>query len=176
MTSLVVADAGPLIGMARIGRLSLLQSLYGSVVIPPRVFEELKISSDRPGAKAISEAIHSGWIKIAELKSPSSSTILRLLLDAGEAEAIQLAMEQKARLLHIDDKKGRKTAKSRGIHVIGTGGVLITAKKARLLVEISPILKELASAGYRLSPALCERIIELADEIPATHFPLPHQT
>ncbi len=111
MTSLVVADAGPLIGMARIGRLSLLQSLYGSVVIPPRVFEELKISSDRPGAKAVSEAIHSGWIKIAELKSPSSSTILRLLVDTGEAEAIQLAMEQKARLLLIDDRKDKKLQK-----------------------------------------------------------------
>lgn len=164
MTSLVVADAGPLIGMARVGRLSVLKSLFGSVLIPQRVFKELKISSDRPGAKAISEGIHSGWIKIGEIKNQSNSSIQRLLVDSGEAEAIQLAAEQNATLLLIDDRKGRKTAKKRGIHIIGTGGVLIVAKKAGLLAEVSPVLKELASIGYRLSPALCERIIELADE------------
>ena len=87
------------------------------------------------------------------------------MVDSGEAEAIQLATEQNATLLLIDDRKGRKTAKKRGIHIIGTGGVLIVAKKAGLLAEVSPVLKELASIGYRLSPALCERIIELAQQI-----------
>ena len=164
MTRIVVADAGPLIGMARIGHLSLLQSLYNSIIIPPLVFEELKIPSDKPGARAVSEAINNGWIKIVELKRPSDSAILRLLVDAGEAESIQLALEQNARLLIIDDKKGRKTAKSRGIRVIGTGGILITAKKAGLLGKVSPVLNKLANAGYRLSPDLCKRIIELANE------------
>lgn len=164
MTSIVVADAGPLIGMARIGHLSFLQRLYNSIMIPPRVFEELKISSGKPGAKVVSEALDAGWIEIADLKRPSDSAILRLLVDAGEAESIQLALEQNAGLLIIDDRKGRKTAKSHGIQVIGTGGILISAKKAGLLDKVSPILNELAGVGYRLSPELCKRIIELADE------------
>lgn len=164
MTSIVVADAGPLIGMARTGHLSLLQQLYNSIVIPPRVFEELMISSGKPGAKVVSEALNAGWIEIADLKRASDSAILRLLIDAGEAESIQLALEQNARLLIIDDRKGRKTAKSHGIQVIGTGGILISAKKAGLLGKVAPILDELAGVGYRLSPELCERIIELADE------------
>jgi len=164
VTSIVVADAGPLIGMARTGHLSLLQQLYNSIVIPPRVFEELMISSGKPGAKVVSEALNAGWIEIADLKRASDSAILRLLIDAGEAESIQLALEQNARLLIIDDRKGRKTAKSHGIQVIGTGGILISAKKAGLLGKVAPILNELAGVGYRLSPELCERIIELADE------------
>jgi len=164
VTSIVVADAGPLIGMARTGHLSLLQQLYNSIVIPPRVFEELMISSGKPGAKVVSEALNAGWIEIADLKRASDSAILRLLIDAGEAESIQLALEQNARLLIIDDRKGRKTAKSHGIQVIGTGGILISAKKAGLLGKVAPILDELAGVGYRLSPELCERIIELADE------------
>ncbi len=53
MTSIVVADAGPLIGMARIAHLSLVKRLYNSILIPPRVFEELKISSGKPGAKVV---------------------------------------------------------------------------------------------------------------------------
>jgi len=164
VTNVVVADAGPLIGMARIGHLSLLQSLYNVIAISPQVFEELKISSDKPGAKAVSEAINAGWIRVVPLRKPCDSAILGSLIDAGEAESIQLALEQKARLLIIDDKKGRRVARSRGAQVIGTGRILISAKKAGFLRKVSPILDELASVGYRLSPALCSRIIELTEE------------
>ena len=164
MTSTVVADAGPLIGIARVGYISILQGLYNSVTIPLRVFEELNTSSDKPGAKVLSEAISVGWLQVVKLKKPIDSAILRLIIDDGESESIQLALEQNARLLIIDDKKGRKAAKSRGIHVIGTGGILISAKKAGLLDEISQVLNNLAGVGYRLSPDLCDRILELANE------------
>lgn len=60
----VVADAGPLIGLARIGRLNLLRKFFGTIAIPPQVFHDLKLSSDQPGTKAILEAIDSGWITI----------------------------------------------------------------------------------------------------------------
>ena len=79
MTSIVVEDAGPLIGMARIGHLSLLQRLYNSILIPPRVFKELKISSGKPGAKVVSEALNAGWIEIADLKRSSDSALLAKL-------------------------------------------------------------------------------------------------
>ena len=42
----VVADAGPLIGLARIGRLNLLRKLFGTIAIPPHVFHELKLSKE----------------------------------------------------------------------------------------------------------------------------------
>jgi predicted nucleic acid-binding protein len=84
---------GPLIGIARTGHLFLLKNLYNSISIPSRVFEELKVSSHKPGTMALSEAINAGWIKIVELNKSSDSSILRLLIDAGEAEAIQLALE-----------------------------------------------------------------------------------
>ena len=113
---------------------------------------------------ALSEAINAGWIKIVELKQASESSILRLLIDAGEAESIQLALEKNARLLIIDDRKGRKIAKSRGIKVIGTGGILIMAKRAGILDRVSPVLNALSDAGYRLSPDLFKRIMELANE------------
>jgi len=164
VSSLVVADAGPLIGIARTGHLFLLKNLYNSISIPSRVFEELKVSSHKPGTMALSEAINAGWIKIVELNKSSDSSIFRLLIDAGEAEAIQLALEKNARLLIIDDRKGRKIAKSRGIKVIGTGGILILAKRAGILDRVSPVLNELSDAGYRLSPDLFKRIMELANE------------
>ena len=87
-----------------------------------------------------------------------------LLVDAGEAESIQLALEQKADILIIDDLKGRKIAKRRKVRIIGTGGVLIAANRKGLLDKVAPIINELAAEGYRLAPDLCQRLLELADE------------
>ncbi len=162
--NIVVADAGPLIGLARVGQLSVLRLLYESILIPARVRDELHLSSQKPGAQVIAEALQSGWIRCIPIQAHRHVTILTGLVDAGEAEAIQLALEQKADLLLIDDSKGRKVAKAQGLRIIGSGAVLIAAKKAGFLDNVTPVLTALTRTGYRLSPALCQRIIELAGE------------
>jgi predicted nucleic acid-binding protein len=161
---IVVADAGPLIGLARVDRLELLEKLYRQITIAPRVLEELKLSSEKPGAKIISAATDAGWLKVSQLKKKDDHSILNLLVDAGEAESIQMALEQNAKILIIDDRKGRKIAKSRYIRIIGTGGILIAAKRKGVLDKVAPIMDDLADVGYCLSPDLCKRILELADE------------
>lgn len=85
------------------------------------------------------------------------------LLDRGEAEAIVLAQSMNARLL-IDERKGRALARSRGVIVIGTGGVLLLAKREHVIDQIAPILDELASHGYRLSDGLRRELLVLAGE------------
>jgi hypothetical protein len=161
---IVIADAGPLIGLARVNQLNLLEKLYHQITIAPRVLEELKLSSEKPGATIISAATDAGWLRVSQLKKKENHSILNLLVDAGEAESIQLAIEQNANILIIDDRKGRKIAKSRKVRIIGTGGILIAAKRKGLLDKVAPIINELAAVGYRLSPDLCRRILELADE------------
>jgi predicted nucleic acid-binding protein len=42
----VVLDTGPIIALAEIGRLDLLQALYGEVLIPPAVRHELTRGED----------------------------------------------------------------------------------------------------------------------------------
>jgi predicted nucleic acid-binding protein len=56
----VVADAGPLIGLARVGLLDLLRHLYGKILIPVQVFEELQTSEGRPGSRALRAALQEG--------------------------------------------------------------------------------------------------------------------
>jgi predicted nucleic acid-binding protein len=58
----IVADAGPLIGLAKIGRLTLLRELYGEILIPPAVHAELQAGSQRPGDIALREALRQTWI------------------------------------------------------------------------------------------------------------------
>ncbi|MBW2492013.1 MAG: DUF3368 domain-containing protein, partial [Deltaproteobacteria bacterium] len=55
-------------------------------------------------------------------------------------------------------------AKSRGVRIIGTGGILIAAKRKGILDKVAPVIDNLAGVGYRLAPDLCRRILELADE------------
>lgn len=164
--NIVVSDAGPLIGLSRINLLTVLRKLFGSLVIPPAVSKELGISSRKPGSNRIADALNSGWIKTCVLKHKERTKGLLALVDSGEAEAIQLALEQNNPILLIDDKKGRNVAMRLGLRIVGTGGILVAAKRAGHIEAVSPILEALSESGYRLSSGLCERIKEMAQECP----------
>jgi predicted nucleic acid-binding protein len=163
VTDLIVADAGPLIGLARVGLLSLLRDLYGRVLIPAQVLSELRVSSEMPGARALSDALSLGWLLQVPVRPTEEWAYLKSILDAGEAEAIALAQQQTAALL-IDERHGRAVAQDLGLLVIGTGSVLLKAKKARLLDRVETAIEQLAASGYRLSPGLRKQLLELAGE------------
>jgi len=162
---IIIADAGPLIGFARIDKLDIIRQLYNTVFIPQKVFDEITVAGNKPGAKTISKAVTSGWIKIVKVKQKKLSDKLKELVDLGEAEAIQLFLEQNADFLLIDDKKGRNVARKFGVKIIGTGGILLKAKKEGILNQVTFTLKDLSRVGYRISPVLCKKILELAEEI-----------
>ena len=162
MSHKLVADAGPLIALARIGHLELLERLFGRVMIPPVVSEELRLDSCKPGAAVLSQALDpDGWIRIEAPGSEKPS--LRVSLGEGEAEAIALASEHGALLL-IDERRGRRAARAAGVQVLGTGRVLIAAKDKGYLSSVSVALDELCAVGYRLSGELVRRLTELAGE------------
>jgi hypothetical protein len=163
---IVVADTGPLIGLAGAGRLELLERLYGSVLIPPAVHDEFQVSSKRPGAVQLESALGQGWLKIHDLPIPAADSAAELasVLDAGEAEAIVLAGYIDCRFLLIDDRRGRSIAKRRGIPVVGVAGILLAAKHHGLIDAVVPVMHELAREGYRLSSGLIEEIAKVADE------------
>lgn len=168
MNRIVVADAGPLIALARIEHLSLLFALYGSVVVPEAVLAELCVESDRAGARALSAALAEGVI---EPRAPSRSceadmASLGLLLDAGESAAILLAQETQCRFLLIDERRGRQIARRLGIPVVGLAGVLLAAKQKALLESVGSVLAALSRQGYRLSDALVAEVLRLAGETP----------
>ena len=103
-----VADASPLILLAKLDRLSLLPQLYRQVLIPPAVVRELQAKRD-PTFPVLER-----FISTATVQAPGNVRLLQELsghLGAGESEAIALAAELSDALLVMDDAQGRRAAR-----------------------------------------------------------------
>jgi predicted nucleic acid-binding protein len=158
----VVADAGPLIGLARIGRLDLLRGLFRSTFVPPAVYAECVRAPDKPGATAISEAVNERWLTQRSPSRPVPET-LRAGLGPGECEAITLALELQCPVL-LDDRIARAAARAAGSSIVGTAGLLLAAKSRSLIPLVGPVLAQLKGTGYHFSDELVTNILALAGE------------
>ena len=164
----VVSDSSPLISLAHLGHFNLLRDFYGQVLIPVAVQQEmLRREFTAPGAAEMTRAIADTWMCV---RQPTSSVPLPPgagVLDMGEREALQLALEAKADLLLIDEIRGRTVARSLGLKITGTIGVLLEAKTRRLIPSLQLELDRLrARTNFYLSPALYTASLQMAGETP----------
>jgi len=167
---LIVANAGPIIWLAKIGRLGLPQELYGEVFIPKEVYAETVQRGLEQGfrdALIIKEACDKDWIKIVELNEAQSAARDRIIrhlreLDAGEVEAIVYAKDREADLILLDDSTARSFAGSWGLRAKGTLYILLRAHKIGILNvnETRELLYELIEKGFRIEPRLFAKLIK----------------
>ena len=151
---LVVADTSPLNYLVQIDGAELLPALYGRVLIPAAVLAELSQPEAPPSVQRWL-AGRPAWLEMREVEGPPSPALSGL--DAGEAEAIQLAEEQHADLLLIDERQGSRIAQQHGLEVTGTLGVLLQAAR-RGLVDLETALDGLRATGFRHTPELFARV------------------
>ena len=147
---LIVSDTTPLISLMKVSRLGLLEALYGEVLIPRAVFRELMTNASFPDEAE--QIKRSSFIKVVDV---NNTAVLDIGLGPGETEAISYAREVQADYLLMDEAKGRKVAKSLGLNVTGTIGILLTAFQWRMMtkeeVEASlEKLKELKIMGKKI--------------------------
>lgn len=158
----VVSNAGPIIALARIEHLALLPGLYGEIVIPPAVRREVvEKGAAQPGASVVATA---SWVRVEAVHDSMAVALLRGHLDAGESEALVLALQTEADLVLMDEARGRRVAAARGLNLTGTLGLLVTAKKRRLVERVEPLLARLAETGFRMSDTLRQEVMKLAGE------------
>ena len=160
----VVSNATPLINLARVQRFELLKHLYGHIIIPPVVYEEVVISGqDRDGSRDVRTA---AWISRMSPKDQLAVAALTSQLDRGEASAIILAREVNADLLLIDEIRGRRVAEKLGLKIKGTLGVLAYARREGLIPNLRDDLIQLQQQGTWLHPKLIRDILEMVGETP----------
>jgi len=114
----VVSNAGPLIALGKLGQLSLLLTLYGAILIPREVYNEVVINGLRLGADdapAVDFLVQQGHIRVVEVVMPSPLPAWALSLDAGEIEVIVLGQQQAADWVLIDNEHARKAARQVGL-------------------------------------------------------------
>jgi len=141
--------------------LGLLQSLYGEIVVTSSVLSELNSDKDET-LQFIEAAIKQGWVRVVEIKVNDRELVD--LLDDGEASAITYSLEHDYIPILIDESRGKSYAKSKGIPVIGTAGILIQAKRKKLVTLVKPLLRDMKSKGYWLSDHFIDTAASLVGE------------
>lgn len=159
---IVVSDTTPLISLMKIGRLNLIEQLFGEVQIPDAVYAEL-VSNPLFEEEAW-QIKRNPFIKRVVIEDGKAVDLLRRAtgLDIGESEAIILSDSCRADLLLMDEMKGRQVAKQMGLHLMGTVGMLRAAYEGKLLsykdmVECVEVLK---ANGRHISDKLFRQLLE----------------
>jgi len=164
----VVSDSSPLIWLSKIGNLRILRELYGDVIIPWEVYEEVVAKGLREGfsdALVVKRSIKEGWIRIEEL-DPGDEELAQTLkenaveLHRGEAHATLLARRRRALLL-MDESSGRALAETWGIDVKGSLYVVLQALREGLLTreEAKEAVTSMIIKGFRIDPGLVTRVL-----------------
>lgn len=157
-----ISNSSPLILYASIGRLELLRRLFGELLVPASVYDEVVVKgAGKPGAAAVAVA---PWIRSQAAANRQVVASFLGEVDPGEAEAIALAIEIGGQVVVIiDDRKGR-LASEHSFEVVGSAGVRLLAKRQALISVVRPILDELRAAGLRLSDWAYQRVLSDASE------------
>ncbi|WP_417913354.1 DUF3368 domain-containing protein [Candidatus Electronema sp. TJ] len=156
---ILIADSSALIALAICDGLQLLEPLYGEVLVPEAVYNEVALS-DKAESATLREYLH-GKVRTVDT---SGFVYLDASADLGETEAMLLYKQLNADKLLIDDRRGRKIAKINKIHTIGSLGVLLAAKNKGLLAEVLPSLMKLNKSSIFISPDVIQSVLDLAGE------------
>jgi predicted nucleic acid-binding protein len=155
---IVVADTSPLNYLILIDRIDVLKPLYGGIVVPSAVRDEML----HPSAPALARVWAGNLPSWIEVREPGATTRqFPRGLGAGEREAIAFAHAHKADLVLIDEKLGRREAQLLGLQVIGTLGILQEAHE-RGLLDLREAIQRLQGTTFQIAPSLLRSALESA--------------
>ena len=161
-----------MIALARIGQLNLLPRLFGKLLLTDLVASELTDGGVSADTAVLQKAFAADWLEIIKT---SDQDLLQCCdwvnlhqIDMGEASALVLATTHVALgddvLIILDDERGRQAAQHASLSVLGTAGLLILAKNAKMIIEVKPLLMTLQAEHYFLSERLLKAVLQLANE------------
>ncbi|MEZ4527370.1 MAG: DUF3368 domain-containing protein [Desulfobacterales bacterium] len=160
---IIVSNTSPIINLAAISQIELLKHLYGKIIIPHAVFEEIAIIG--AGQAGSEEVKTSDWIETRQLNNRVMADSLESELDPGEAEAIALALEIKADIILMDERRGRQACSRSGLKCLGLLGILTDAKNKNLLHAVKPLMDCLMKdAGFWIDQKLYAYVLQTVSE------------
>jgi predicted nucleic acid-binding protein len=157
----LVVNASPLILLARIERLDLLASLAKLLIVPEAVIREIQAGSDRDGTADKVKTLPS----ILQIDDrPVPDRIHFWDLGAGESQVLAHALERPGAEVVLDDLAARRCARSLGLSMIGTLGIVVLCRHRGVISSARPVVEMLREAGLRLKPALMDKALAKVGE------------
>ncbi|GAK49802.1 hypothetical protein U14_01026 [Candidatus Moduliflexus flocculans] len=147
----VICNSSCLIALDNIAMVPLLQSIYGLMTITEEVRNEFGKEPEK-------------WIEIKRVADRATLAVLETMVDLGEASTIALGLETPNSLLILDDLKARKLANQLHLKYTGLLGILVKAKQQGVLPSVRDVLRQLRSVNFRISVAMEQEILRLAQE------------
>jgi len=160
---IVVSDTSCISNFLFINELDLLQKIYSKIFIPLAVYNEI-LALEKSG-KDLNYLKSREWILVEKDFTRNISLLPPKNIDAGEAEAIDLAIYLKADRLLIDERKGSIFAKELGITTIGLLGILKIAKENHFISSVKKLLDQLIDNNFWLSNQLYNIVLNSVNEL-----------
>jgi len=158
----VVINASPLIILFRSRLDRLLPGLFDEIYITEAVWSEVTRGEHMDAA--VPSLTNAEWAK--KVRVPViSPRVAAWDLGIGESEVLSFAMEHPKFRAMVDDKAARRCAKTLEIQTLGTGGMLVIAKRRGLIKSVAGALDNLQEAGLWLSDDLVNLFLKEAGEI-----------
>jgi predicted nucleic acid-binding protein len=155
-----VANASPIIVLAKIARADLLTNLSRELLIPQAVVDEIVAGpSDDPAR----QLIENGW-GTRSIPQTVPSNLLEWGLGPGETSVLAVAQERTGAIAVLDDAVARTCAKAIGVPVIGSLGIIVRAKNQGLLTSASDATRALRNVGLYLDDDVLRRVLQSVGE------------
>jgi len=169
MARLVLSDASPLIGLARVDGLPWLATLFGSVGVPDEVRREVLSRQQWPDEQAIGAAFETGILRRldapSEVRKEISESLALANLDEGEAACIRYALASAGSvLLLMDEKAGRSVAQDHGLPVAGTAALIGMAHQRGLIPSAKAVFARLHASDFRIAAGVIAEILRRVGE------------
>jgi predicted nucleic acid-binding protein len=153
----VVADTGPLNYLVLTGDIELLPKLFGRILTPPAVRDEL-IDRDAPAEVRTWIAQAPDWLEVRPSPDIRRDDLVTSRLDRGERAAIALALTVNADLVLMDDQEGVGVARREGLVVTGTLGVLDLAAR-RGIIDLAEAFARLKATSFYYRQGLLDALL-----------------
>lgn len=160
-SDLIVSDTSPLLNLALIDRLDLLETQFSAITVPRQVWRELTNGED--GLEALRALRDDGFLQLVEVERSELFVEIFHELDIGETAAICHAVENDADLVLLDERDGRRVARRHGVDITGVVGILLRGAKTEE-VDLEHELDALREAGFWISDDLYARVLAKTNE------------
>lgn len=160
MSDIWIVNASPLIALAEVGCEHLLTALSPTVLVPTAVEAEILAGPLGDPAKTLLEH---GWAKTIE-PSMIPTSVIEWGLGSGESAVLAVALETPGSTAVLDDAAARTAARTLGVPVIGTLGIIVRAKQRQHLSSAAAVISQLKSAGLYLDDNMLRTVLQQVGE------------